>query len=765
VDWPTKVAAPPAEHPVLQLQRVIGNRAVTAALGTRAVRKPSGTGRLSSLLAGVGAQAGGRVAARDQRAEAEADRVADAAVDRLGGRSNGAALSGGALHPSLRNAIASVAPGIGPLGQIKFRTDDVASASADNLGARAFAHGSEVSVRRGELEDPVEGPRLAAHEAVHSARHPVGEQTAGRPLVHAKLRGTRGALESQGGGTTSGSLRKFFGKLTNWDKILAGVGAYEQMEESLLAAGNATRQQVAQVAPRFITQLMKIQGDSAAWAAANGGAAQAGMGDAIHAKDKANRSEPGDDYKKPEADPRSKSARRQAISQLTVRVSSEIADLRSGHWADTLGLSDAKVDASKGEGREDKGQKNVVKELHYATESGEFSGYFKGEKGFNEDPEPHELEAGIRQTDPNYGARSVASYRLDRLFGAGVTARAEFAVHNGKLGTVLETAKGHKMDELLMEGSEEARLRPGQVTTSMSDPVLQQAFNKLQLFDAICGQLDRHQGNFRVNTTESGKVTGVTGIDLDMSFGSDMGDTESMKANAPNYAGLPELIDREFGESLLSVNEGDVRGVLAGLLSPSEIDATVARFLSVQAKVAEVKASGQLVHTWDESTASQQRDYKKRWGFEGAAGYSGQALNSEVIGAYDNARTVMNAMNRAIPEWPRQPFREELRRHLSGLPQPTAAAFGRALASLVPGDVKTWVENGTVPPDKAVDFAIELCNELLGDDHVLAQIEVALQDEPGDGSEKAKSMLGPRYQAIFSGVLHRFATGRVLAGV
>jgi hypothetical protein len=333
-------------------------------------------------------------------------------------------------------------------------------------------------------------------------------------------------------------------------------------------------------------------------------------------------------------------------------------------------------------------------------------------------------------------------------------------------GTVLETAKGEKFDQLLMTGSEEAQQRPSEKSTSMSDPVLQQAFNKLQLMDVICGQLDRHQGNFRVQTDDSGKASGVTGIDLDMSFGSDMRTTDDMKGNAPNYAGLPELIDAEFGERILQVTANDIRAVLAGLLSPAEISATLDRFRHVQESVAQLKAGGQLVHTWGESTAMRQRDYKKRWGFDGAAPYAGQALNSEVIGAFSNARDAMNAMNRANPEWPRAPFRDDLRRWLQTIPPPSARAFGYALSNLIPDDVRTWVENGTVPPDKAVDFAIELCNELLGDSGAMGAIEVRLQESaPDDMFSTASQMLEPRYKEIMPVVLHRFATGRVLAGV
>ena len=48
-------------------------------------------------------------------------------------------------------------------------------------------------------------------------------------MVHAKMRGVHSALRNQGGTETSGGLRKKLGKLTNWDRILKGVQAYEAM--------------------------------------------------------------------------------------------------------------------------------------------------------------------------------------------------------------------------------------------------------------------------------------------------------------------------------------------------------------------------------------------------------------------------------------------------------------------------------------------------------------------------------------------------------
>lgn len=75
-------------------------------------------------------------------------------------------------------------------------------------------------------------------------------------------------------------------------------------------------------------------------------------------------------------DTRSKASRRHAVMMLLPRVRFEIQDLHSGRWVQGLGLSDS---VSTGKGEENSGQINKVQELHYSTESGELSGYFKSE--------------------------------------------------------------------------------------------------------------------------------------------------------------------------------------------------------------------------------------------------------------------------------------------------------------------------------------------------------------------------------------------------
>ncbi|MEY2450455.1 MAG: hypothetical protein QOD92_29, partial [Acidimicrobiaceae bacterium] len=327
----------------------------------------------------------------DQSAEREADKVADAAVSKLGKDASQTPIVNGTLSPTLRRALGAVAPDVEATNNIRVHTDDVANRAADSIGARAFTSGRDVSVARGELSNPVEGNRLVAHEAVHATRH---QSPAGGELVHAKLRGTKDALVSQGGGPTSGKLRKAVNSKTNWDKIIAAVGAYEELEAVVLKSGNPSPTELTKVTPKMLKELSRIESACAAWEKANK--------DTSGAKDKASKKFK-DDGELAETDERSKADRRQAIAMLLPRVRAEGEDLKNGSWVKSLGLSDKQKTANI---REDKGGMNVVKEMTYKTESGEFSGYFKADKGFAKEIQGHEGVVGIKQHDPNYGARA-----------------------------------------------------------------------------------------------------------------------------------------------------------------------------------------------------------------------------------------------------------------------------------------------------------------------------------------------------------------------
>ncbi|HLI16286.1 MAG TPA: DUF4157 domain-containing protein [Acidimicrobiales bacterium] len=710
---PLDASRPGSAQELLGLQRLAGNAAVARAL------EPGG--RLSSVVASAAHEApAGPALHVDPVEEREADVVADRAVEHLGARALAPPVRAGALSPALRAAVAAVAPGAELAASLPVRADD---AAADALGARAFTDGRVVTVGAGELDDPLEAHRLLAHEAVHAGRHGAALEASG--AVAPKLRGTREALEAQGGGRTSGLLRRSIGSLTNWDKILLAVGAYEHLEEEVLRRGNPSREELMALRAPLAEQLGKIEAACLAWQRANPDTAPRRV----------------DEEGRAERDPRTKVGRRQAIAMLLPRVRLEMKDLQSGAWVRTLGLSDTKL---VGQGGESSGQKNTVRELRYSTESGEFSGYFKAEKGFAGDIEGHELDVGISQIDPNYGARAVAMYRIDQLLDANVTARAEFAVHDGQLGTVLEKAKGVRATDANFGLTDEHARRLGPGAISVQDPVLQRALSKLQVLDAICGQLDRHQGNWFVNTDESGRVTGVTGIDLDMAFGERMRSPDERFGE--NYLGMTDQVDEEFGRRILALKPSEIRDAITGLLSESEVEATVARFTSVQEKIRQLDEKGQLVGRWDAKTAFEGRTHESTFR-SGHRSYESQISGSAIVSALQAQQQRARAMTSGDLEG----LPDRYRAYLRELPEPTSSGILQTLAYLLGGSLyKPLVWSGALLPEDFELVTQQLLDGLLGDSGLMARCEVAVQEFSGGGSTfvPVDAILEPRAKEL-----------------
>jgi hypothetical protein len=625
------------------------------------------------------------VGADGDLAERQADAIADQVLGRLAdkhehapGCGHGDAVrrapaatagtigaAGGALDGDATAAIESARGGGSPLdagvrremetgfghglGDVRIHTDDRADRLSQQMSARAFTTGRDIFFARGEY-DPTSssGRHTLAHELAHTT------QDGG--TTRRKLRGTADALVSQGAekgdkGKSSGFLRKLTGKLTNWDRIVGGVKAYE-LEESKLLAGekNAGPAALMSAKPGMLKLLNKVVSSIAEWRKANDSEGE----DESFAQHRAANGK--GHLGNVESDTRSKTGRRQAVALLEPRIGNELRLLNAKDpqvWIDSLGLSSGQGTAT---GRVFGGQMNTVTEFDYQTESGDMTGFFKQDKGFNEKTEGHESDVGIRQVDPNYGARSVALYRLDQLFDAKVTARAEFAVgkdDKGKsvLGTVLESAKGPGANKRSFGMNKEhvatMRAEGDASAVGMDDPVLRRGLNKLQILDAISGQLDRHTGNFHVDADDQGNVLSVTGIDLDMAFGANMkGVAFRDSGGAENFKELPEFIDEDMGLKILQVQPGDVRDALTGLLSKAEIEATVSRFRAVQTAVMEAQKNGKMKSSWSGSALKEGAAYDKVGWASNRKTYADNLMQGT---QFDLVKRMSTAAQQAVP--------------------------------------------------------------------------------------------------------------------
>jgi hypothetical protein len=157
----------------------------------------------------------------------------------------------------------------------------------------------------------------------------------------------------------------------------------------------------------------------------------------------------------------------------------------------------------------------------------------------------------------------------------------------------------------------------------LSRPNTQSGLNRLQWFDALTGNMDRHGANILVDP----KSGNVSGIDNDLSFdrGVQSGWGEGFTGGAGHFSGLPDMIDADTAERLLALDDAKIKELLqtdnkaAGLgksaaMTDKDVKETVNRLKLIQAKVKAIKADvtgGNLVQQWDQSTYDKQLNAAK----------------------------------------------------------------------------------------------------------------------------------------------------------
>jgi len=630
------------------------------------------------------------VGAADDPAEARADAVADRVVSRLAtlappseaaadvhrsadpGGTGAIGAAGGALDAGAAGEIEAARGGGSPLpegvrsrmeagfggslGAVRVHTDARAARLSRAMSARAFTAGRDIFFGHGQYAPHTpDGERVLAHELAHTRQDGASAHRAMADApVRRKMAGVAAALESQGGGETSGGFRKFFGRKTNWDKIVDEVRKYEREERAV----TATPLLFDRTKGKLLNILASIRKHIADWYQANPDRVEdhrRGTQEDFEVFQAARTGAPVLDAEglRPNVDydARTKSGRRQAVFQLDLLASDEARMLSHDggrEWLATPTLTSG-FEGSTGHetGVTHGGQVNTLHQGVYTKPDGtQMTGLFKADQGINLKTQEHEQQVGINNIDPAYAARAKALYRLDQLFDAGVTAKVYSAVRrdpNGqtKMGTVIEQVNGVQGGDVAFARDENhaQQLRtddPGNHDViSLDDPVLQRGLNKLQLLDAIAGQLDRHQGNYIVERDGTGQVTGVKGIDLDMAFGSQMtsphkGGPDAPQGSAPheahNYRGLPPEIDEQMGERILAVKGSDIREALTGLLPDAEVAATVARFTEVRRVVEQAKKEGRLRNNWGQQSNQPHNTWAESHGRE-TSSYQEDARN------------------------------------------------------------------------------------------------------------------------------------------
>jgi hypothetical protein len=125
---------------------------------------------------------------------------------------------------------------------------------------------------------------------------------------------------------------------------------------------------------------------------------------------------------------------------------------------------------------------------------------------------------------------------------------------------------------------------------------LQEQLLDLQLLDCLCGQVDRHLHNIYIRI--DGDTARVTGIDNDMSFGSNTTiwnrkfDNEFSNGS---YSGAPPLMSRKSYEALMALDPDTYRNSLPQGLSEPERDRAMQRLIDLKEHASGLEERGLVI--------------------------------------------------------------------------------------------------------------------------------------------------------------------------
>lgn len=215
---------------------------------------------------------------------------------------------------------------------------------------------------------------------------------------------------------------------------------------------------------------------------------------------------------------------------------------------------------------------------------------------------------GIDASNARMAKRDVAMSRLNQLLGANVIAKAELAVMHGgdgkKEGSLMEDAnkKGKSGFDIAKTGSHNTGEEKGSLdSVNLQDPELMRQLSRLQLIDLLAFQVDRNTKNYYIQTSPTGQVLGIVGIDNDFSLGTNT-DVEGDNQELP---GISRYVDKELAEAILNVDVEMLKALMSDLLSEQEINAMIERLRKLQAFLKPLQEKDELLkpEQWTEAIA------------------------------------------------------------------------------------------------------------------------------------------------------------------
>ena len=196
------------------------------------------------------------------------------------------------------------------------------------------------------------------------------------------------------------------------------------------------------------------------------------------------------------------------------------------------------------------------------------------------------------QKNAEISKRNVATSRLANFLQIGDMVSESKLVKlsiNGKQmnGISMEEAKGEKITSIVKNAEKNKK------KVRYSPKAYRQLLN-LQLFDLICGQVDRNMGNYLCEQEETGdgvEITQIKAIDNDIAFGNlDYEDIYQKGLYGINrmrnieYADELQVpaVDKLFADRILALDEKTINYLLCDVLSKSERTALIDRIDGVK---------------------------------------------------------------------------------------------------------------------------------------------------------------------------------------
>ncbi|MCR4907757.1 MAG: hypothetical protein K5985_02935, partial [Lachnospiraceae bacterium] len=183
----------------------------------------------------------------------------------------------------------------------------------------------------------------------------------------------------------------------------------------------------------------------------------------------------------------------------------------------------------------------------------------------------------------NLSRRNVATSRLASLLGIGdmfAESRTAIIKKNGQLisGNLMEDAGGLDVSEAASKSLKYSKAAEDQLLI-------------LPIFDLLCGQVDRHLGNYLYIKGASGEISGIKCIDNDMAFGllpfdvAENGENQ-LKALSDNAL---HALPPKFKKAIMAMDETFMKLILRDLLTENELKALANRLTGLQKRLKDVE--------------------------------------------------------------------------------------------------------------------------------------------------------------------------------